>query len=62
MHVKGGFLLITLYDGQIPMHKFFKEDLVNSSTPDRPTIGAPDVAYASKLCRGSGMYTFLNAS
>ena len=62
MHVKGGFLLITLYDWQIPMHKFFKEDLVNSSTPDRPAIGAPDVAYASKLCRGAGMYTFLNAS
>ena len=62
MHVKGGFFIIILHDGQIPLHKFFKEDQVNSSTPDRPTIGAPDLAYASKLCRGSGMYIFLNAS
>lgn len=46
MHVKGGFFIITLHDGQIPLHKFFKEDLVNSSTPDRQAIGASDVAYA----------------
>ena len=62
MHVKGGFFIITLHDGQIPLHKFFKEDLMNPSIPDHPAIGASDVAYASKLCRGSGMYTFLNAS
>jgi hypothetical protein len=45
MHVKGGSFIIILNDGQIPLHKFFKEDLVNPSTPDRPAIGASDVAH-----------------
>ena len=46
MHVKGGFFIITLHDGQIPLHKFFIEDLMNPSIPDRRAIGASDVAYA----------------
>ena len=46
MHVKGGFFIITLHEGQIPLHKFFKEDLMNPSIPDRRAIGASDVAYA----------------
>jgi hypothetical protein len=38
MHVKGGFFIITLHEGLISLHKFFKEDLVNLSIPERPAI------------------------